>query len=1028
MKIAKVTIYFLALIIFLFSSKNVLAATCTWSGTTSTAWAIGTNWSCGVEPGSGDDVVINIASANQPVADFSGGTKTISSLSIGASAVSTLTFSNVSDTKYLIVNGDVTIGGSGTITHTANTTTQAHIVNIQATNLSIATGGKIDVIGKGFRYGSGPGASPTQSSYREGGGASYGGVGGRGVSVAAGVYYGSLTNPTDLGSGSGSTTGWSIQGVSGGGAVKLTISGTSSISGSILANGITSTNNVGGGSGGSILLTTDILLGTSGMLYANGGGGIVSSSGGGGGGRIAVYYTTDSSIISYQAYGGTGWSFGGAGTIYKKASGSAYGDLIIDNNNRDDAIDDRYIGKTIIAETITFDTVTVQNYGYLNIASAASITYSNLNWSTKGIIADNGGVFNLVSGGGNLIIPATARLMGNTARTFMGLTVDGILTHSNNTTTEQYKLNFTVNGDCSVGATGTVDVNYRGYQVSAGPGAGTAGASYGGTGGSASNSAYGNTIEPNDLGSGGSGGRGGGSVKLVVSGMTTLAGSIYAKGQDVSGGGSGGSIWLSAVTLAGTGVTISVSGGSGTTYGGGGGRIAIYYTNDLSSITYQAYGGTGTNFGGAGTIYKRDTDNTYGDLIIDNNNKNPTGNYSVGKTYLVSVNTFNNITIQNYGYFSTTPTTEVYYSTIDWTTKGVIGDNGGIFEILSGGAILTVPATAIFYENITRTFAGYTIEGFMETTVPIITDGDFNIGTVGTVTNKYNTTSQLYVVDITAANLSMATGGKIDINGKGFQRSTGPGGGNDGNSASGASYGGLGGYGSAVGPTTSYGSLTQPDDIGSGGGNDPSHSQYGGSGGGSVKLTISETSSIAGTITALGVAGTQGGGSGGSIWLTTGLLTGSGGSMIVTGGNGTNGGGGGGGRIAVYYTTDSSAISYQAYGGTGFAYGGAGTIYKKISGSAYGDLIIDNNNRDDAIDDRYIAKTYIDGTFIFDTVTIQNYGHLNVVPTTNITYSTLNWSTKGIISDNGGTFNLVSSGGNLTIPATAKLFGNTPRT
>jgi len=69
------------------------------------------------------------------------------------------------------------------------------------------------------------------------------------------------------------------------------------------------------------------------------------------------------------------------------------------------------------------------------------------------------------------------------------------------------------------------------------------------------------------------------------------------------------------------------------------------------------------------------------------------------------------------------------------------------------------------------------------------------------------------------------------------------------------------------------------------------------------------------------------------VWLTAGTLSGNG-TISVSGGNGQNSAaGGGGGRIAVYYTTDSSTISYQAYGGTGGSanVGGAGTIFKKIS-------------------------------------------------------------------------------------------------
>ncbi|MFZ2985974.1 MAG: hypothetical protein WA083_04620, partial [Candidatus Moraniibacteriota bacterium] len=773
-------IFFLVLAIFFGLANFVEAATCTWSGTTSTAWAIGTNWSCGAEPGSGDDVTINIASANQPIVDFSGGSKTINSLSIGASAVSTLTFSNASAANYLIVSGDVAIGGSGTITHTANTTIQTHIVKIQAANFSIAANGKINANYRGLapRNGTGKGAL---GDYSSGGG--YGGSGGYGSTyLTGGISYGSLTQPIDIGSSGGQRNDTSAYAGKGGGMIKLDIAGTTTINGEISVDGQNyqaTTGQPGGGSGGSIWLTTGTLAGTGGTISSIGGNGYGAGGGGGGGGRIAVYYTTDSSLnIAYLTYGGTGFAYGGAGTVYKK-EGSNNGDLVIDNNNQDNATDDRYIGKTPIGDTIDFRNIIIRNYGNLDIQPTANINHSSIDWSTKGVITDNGGSFDLLNSGVNLEIPATARLMGNAPRTFTGLTVNGILTHSSNTIYalgERYKINYTINGDFLVNVGGLVDTNYRGYQISEGFGAGVdgsyvGGGSYGGAGGkgieTSAGPVYGNIKEPNNLGSGGgihsstAIGAGGGAVRLIVSGVTTLLGNVTSMGQDSGtgypGGGSGGSIWIDTATLIADNVVISANGGVGhSSYsgGGGGGRIAIYYyddnTNFLTPTSYQTYGGIGFNFAGAGTIYKKDKDDPLkpnGDLIIDNNNKNPLDKYDIGKTYLISNDTFDDITIQNYGYLSTTPTTEAYYSSIDWSTKGVIEDDGGTFALLSDGSSLTVPATSIFYDNYSRNPVGYIIDGFMETTVPINTAGDFNINSTGTLTHKYNTTSQLYTVD-----------------------------------------------------------------------------------------------------------------------------------------------------------------------------------------------------------------------------------------------------------------------------------------
>jgi len=84
----------------------------------------------------------------------------------------------------------------------------------------------------------------------------------------------------------------------------------------------------------------------------------------------------------------------------------------------------------------------------------------------------------------------------------------------------------------------------------------------------------------------------------------------------------------------------------------------------------------------------------------------------------------------------------------------------------------------------------------------------------------------------------------------------------------GASYGGVGGtgaYGGAGGAI--YGSLTQPNNIGSGGGTD-NCGAIGGTGGGAAKLVVGGNANISGTISAKGQAGSggcwqMGGGSGG---------------------------------------------------------------------------------------------------------------------------------------------------------------------
>jgi len=523
-----------------------------------------------------------------------------------------------------------------------------------------------------------------------------------------------------------------------------------------------------------------------------------------------------------------------------------------------------------------------------------------------------------------------------------------IITHSSGTTVVVGTVYIDVQtGDATLA--GTVNLDSKGYEKSAGTGEGTngsaltggGGAGYGGEGGDypidtyggpvAGGVAYGSISQPVDLGSGGgntdasnSGGAGGGAIKLNVAGAATISGTITANGTNApgtfAGGGSGGSIYLTANSFAGSG-TIRSNGGNGkNTIGGGGagGRIALYYTADGSSLTITAYGGTGSTygFGGAGTIYKRDIASASGNLLVDNNNKNPsTSDAFIGRTKINSTESFDTITLQNYGNLETGSSTNITYNTLNWSTKGIITDGGGTFALLSSGGNVTVPSTAILFANTARTFSNLIIEGDL--------------------THTKNTFSETYKIDLIITN-DLTINGTVTLDYKGYWSSTGTGEGIDSaNGAGGAGYGGTGGAGKTGAGGSSYGLNTIPTNIGSGGGRYSSQG-LGGAGGGAVKFNVGDTATIAGTISANGQNGQYalgtGGGSGGSIYIITGILEGAG-TVRSNGGNrsGTDGGGGAGGRIAFYYLSDISSISPTVAGGTGYNNGSAGTIYTELT-------------------------------------------------------------------------------------------------
>ena len=166
--------------------------------------------------------------------------------------------------------------------------------------------------------------------------------------------------------------------------------------------------------------------------------------------------------------------------------------------------------------------------------------------------------------------------------------------------------------------------------------------------------------------------------------------------------------------------------------------------------------------------------------------------------------------------------------------------------------------------------------------------------------------------------------GSVDVDGKGYT-STGPGGGKASTwYGSGGGYGGKGGQSVDFAGGDPYGSVCEPNDLGSGGGRDRR-------GGGAIHVAVGGTLTLDGDITANGITSdwqAAGGGSGGSIWVEAGTLAGTG--VITANGGGTIGsgsGGGGGGRIAIYCYSNFFNGTISVDGGTGYENGEEGTFF-----------------------------------------------------------------------------------------------------
>ncbi len=213
----------------------------------------------------------------------------------------------------LVITGDCLVEG-GVITHPANTGDSIEKERLFMTvngDFTLGQNAAIDVSGKGYAAGRGPGKSGS-AIYDPG--ATHGGVGGSAANGSAKqLTYGSITSPTNHGSGAGEP---------GGGTVVIHVGGTAQVDGMIRSVGVPGVGNAScaGAAGGSIWLTAATVSG-GGTLDVSGLNG--SYGGAGGGGRIAVVLGEGISTgdVLLKATGGTATVSGtpcgsGAGTIY----------------------------------------------------------------------------------------------------------------------------------------------------------------------------------------------------------------------------------------------------------------------------------------------------------------------------------------------------------------------------------------------------------------------------------------------------------------------------------------------------------------------------------------------------------------------------------------------------------------------------------------------------------------------------------------------------------------------------------------
>ena len=396
----------------------------------------------------------------------------------------------------------------------------------------------------------------------------------------------------------------------------------------------------------------------------------------GGGGRIAVVATAATSVgsLSLKAFGGTnGFGPGGPGTVYIEHTGhsSGKGVLIIDNNRmlhrsfdgvnippyfgygaalmpgagyggpvnlNDDFSEIIVTNRGILGigpdTVVDFGTAPIRVFGrdesFIAIRGTNNVTFLS-NWTISGftLLLDTN-----VEASGSWIVASNGRISQSVSKHW------GSYSGTNYGYPYMPPLSLKLNGNLTVDPDGEITVDGAGCVTLCGIGMATndRAGSHGGQGGDNNGTplygyTYGSILHPATPGSGGFWGGnndapGGGRMRLEVTGLLTVNGSITARAPvRNNAGGAGGSIWITAGSLAGTGV-VDASCAKNASPGGGGGRVAVYVTNSdsFANVEISARGGNPSSGydGAAGTVYLQSKSEGDGCGVIIVNNASRT--------------------------------------------------------------------------------------------------------------------------------------------------------------------------------------------------------------------------------------------------------------------------------------------------------------------------------------------------------------------------------------------------------------------
>jgi hypothetical protein len=558
------------------------------------------------------------------------GTNGSGSLTIGSGAVFEQQNTTLLDLTTLEIKPAVDGQAAGIYRHTANPAPPAtydsdwklYMVRAKAATMNIA--GTVTAVGQGFPTNRGPGFLNFAASH-----------GGRAGGNGGNASYGSAIRPSTLGSGGNDWPG--------GGAIHLEAMNLS-LTGSINANGSSGTGaGQEGGAGGSVTLIVNSTWSGSGTISASGGNSW-SNSAGAGGGRISVEYgelgvgADPYASGRLAAYGGSGLTTGGAGTVYvRRTSASPLTDLIIDNRLTSGSGAETQLTDA----SMTLDRLTIRGGAQVRLPSGRTLSLSPTTgiFLTTGsprpsVFVDSGAIFGLpntvaltgldltvqgqLTQASNVSISyANVYYQPQVSRTFSTLEVGmsgllelrgtqllpvtslnvlngGVLTHAIGGSSLAHFVNISASS-INIASGGQIHANAKGYSSAV---VGTGGGTSGGVGGGG--------------GHGGTGGAGWTGTATVNGGTQTGSEATPAHYGGVGGTGSGtaavggGYIKLAVCGPLVINGTLSVNGANGVNNGGGGAGGSIYVTAmDVSGAgTVSAAGGNaagpGVNTAGAG--------------------------------------------------------------------------------------------------------------------------------------------------------------------------------------------------------------------------------------------------------------------------------------------------------------------------------------------------------------------------------------------------------------------------------------------